>query len=237
MSGNPKLVGSNIIDCIPQTGECPNRCSECFYNGGRFYRTLDEPEIPSFGVVGDRIVRVNSGNDSNNNRDHVIQTTKKYRHKFYNTARPRFDFPGPVVLTLNPQWNNSIWRVRPVPSNLMFVRVRANIQDGPVVSEALDWYGRLGVPVVVTFMRYYSKEVIGERLVSEYEYRKHITNGYWVPKPEAIVRFMKGFVGMGLRMCGTSYSSFCVDCGHCEEFYWRTIKRMGDASQSSKEGA
>ena len=31
MSTNPKLVGSNIIDCIPQTGECPLKCTECFY--------------------------------------------------------------------------------------------------------------------------------------------------------------------------------------------------------------
>jgi len=47
MAINPKLIGSNIIDCIPHTGECPNKYGQefgedCFYNGGRFYRTLDE---------------------------------------------------------------------------------------------------------------------------------------------------------------------------------------------------
>jgi hypothetical protein len=54
---NPKLQGSNIIDAIPQTGSCPMTCPECFFNGGRFCRTLDESLLPTLEEVGDKIVR------------------------------------------------------------------------------------------------------------------------------------------------------------------------------------
>lgn len=226
---NPKLAGSRIIDCIPQTGECPNHYTECYYNGGRFYRPLDQPLLPTRAEACAKIVRVNSGNDSNNQRELVIEKTGMYQDKFYNTAIPRFDFPGPVVLTINPQWNSKLTLLGMAPDNLMFVRVRAHTQDVLTVRQALEHYSSLCVPVVVTFMRYYSKETFESALgasADDYVWKRHITNEYWVAKPEAIVRFMAGFVGTGLRMCGTPYSSFCVDCGHCEEFYYRTMDRL-----------
>jgi len=65
MAENPKLVGSRIVDCNPQTGDCPNACAECFYNGPAFYRTKEYSKFPHPDEVGDRIVRVNSGHDSN----------------------------------------------------------------------------------------------------------------------------------------------------------------------------
>jgi len=98
---NPKLKGTNIIDCIPQVGECKHQCPECFYNGGRFFRTLDEPWMPSLEEVGDKIVRVNSGNDSNSQKELVLEKTEQYRLKFFNTSVPNFDFPDPVVFTCN----------------------------------------------------------------------------------------------------------------------------------------
>ena len=174
MNGNPKLVGSNIVDCIPQTGECPNHCSECFYNGGRFFRTLDKPMFPTAKECEGKIVRVNSGNDSNNRREMVIAATDCYPHRFFNTAVPRLDFPAPVVLTINPQHNDVGAFVEP-PPNL---------------------------------------------------WKQHITNAYFLPKTEAILRFMAQFKGTGVRMCGTPWSSLCVDCGNCENFYWRTMRRM-----------
>ena len=52
---------------------------------------------------GDGIVRVNCGNDSNNQREHVIlASTAEYPRRFFNTSIAKFDFPGPVVLTANP---------------------------------------------------------------------------------------------------------------------------------------
>ena len=59
--------------------------------------------VPTPEEVGDGIVRMNCGNDWNNQRDLVIETAKKYQRFFFNTTIPRFDFPGPVVLTANPK--------------------------------------------------------------------------------------------------------------------------------------
>ena len=230
---NPKLAGSNIVDCIPQTGECPHKCSECFYNGGRFYRTLEEPLIPTVEEVAGRIVRVNCGNDSNNKREQVIRETARYRDKFYNTSIPKLDFPAPVVLTLNPQHGDKLWLVDPVPPNLMFVRVRAGLWESHAVTEAAAWYNekRRDVPVVATFMRYYDIEKIPIGYRDFYEHRKNISNSYWMPKTQAVLDFMAKFKFTGVKMCGTPWSSLCVDCGNCEAFYWRAIRRMAVAMQ------
>ena len=222
---NPKLVGSNIIDAIPQTGECPNHCSECFYNSGRFYRTLDEPLLPAPSETLGKIVRVNSGNDSNNHRQLVVQSTDHYQYKFYNTAIPRLDFPGPVVLTINPQHNKDAAFVDP-PRNLMFVRVRVGTWDTEIAKKAVGHYINHHTPVVMTFMRYYNAELIPESHKANYEWKQHILNPYWCPKTEAVIQFMEQFKATGVRLCGTPWSSLCVDCGNCEALYWRCVRRM-----------
>src|SRR4030043_2218245 len=99
---NPKLLGSSIVDCIPQVGNCPNNCPDCYFNAPGFFRTKDEPLIPTLEEVADKIVRVNSGHDSNLQKDLVLEVTKQYPKKFYNTSIPNFDFPAPVVFTCNP---------------------------------------------------------------------------------------------------------------------------------------
>ena len=132
---NPKLVGSKLIDCIPQTGLCPNACPECFYNGGRFYRTLDEPLLPSLEQADGRIVRVNSGHDSNLSRDIVLAATADYEHKFYNTSLPEFGFPAPVVFTCNGREPLLV----ECPPNVMFVRVRAVATRCRRNRQALGW--------------------------------------------------------------------------------------------------
>ena len=119
--GNPKLEGSGIIEAIPQTGECPIGCDECFYNGKRFYRSLDTPLLPSLQEAQGNIVRVNSGHDSNVQRGLVIKSTEQYLDKFYNTSIANFDFPGPVVFTANGR--KPILAKRGL-DNLMFVRAR-----------------------------------------------------------------------------------------------------------------
>lgn len=193
-SSNPKLAGSNLIDCIPQTGECPLDCDECFYNSGRFYRTLDEPLLPTEAEVGEKIVRVNSGHDSNLQSGRVIETTQHYSHKFYNTSIPDFGFPGPVVFTCNGR--------RPLmvecPENVMFVRIRCNTWDD--IQYLVKWYaGRQGVPVVLTFMRYYGDEAAHGADTpiptdcGDYEFRTHVSNAYWCPTPEAQVRMMRRY--------------------------------------------
>ncbi len=229
MDQNPKLEGSNLIDCIPQTGECPNHCPECFYNGGRFYRSLDTPLIPSAADAAGKIVRVNSGHDSNIERDKVLATVREaqYDHYFFNTSIPKLNFPGPVVLTVNPQNRpDQLHLVDPIPPNLMFVRVRARLDDWDLVRKVHKHYSQAEVPVVVTFMRYIDRPKLDLDLRAHYTHDTHITNRYWCPTSEGMSNFMATFKGSGIRMCGTPYSSFCADCGNCEYLYWRAVWNM-----------
>jgi hypothetical protein len=59
-SKNPKLIDTMIEDVIPQSGSCPLKCLECFYNAPGFYRPkkckLPDPE--KINKAG-KIVRVN----------------------------------------------------------------------------------------------------------------------------------------------------------------------------------
>lgn len=225
---NPKLIGTNIIDCIPQTGECPHKCPECFYNGGRFFRDVNEPWIPTKEQVGDKIVRVNSGNDSNNQRELVIEKTKNYDEVFYNTSIPKFDFPGPVVFTCNGGKKGELKLVDDV-DNLMFVRVRVDSWDLEVVDRAVEHYlEKHRVPVVLTFMRYYNGDLIPLWNQNDYEWRKSIINDYWCIKPEVILSIMTRYKGLGVRMCGTPAGSGCIDCRNCELLYYeKMVKRHG----------
>ena len=108
---NPKQEGTSYFDCIPQTGPCPIGCNQCFFNRpGAYYVPLDQlPLVPTPEEVGDGIVRMNCGNDSNNQRDLVIATAQRYKHYFFNTSVRNLDFPGPVVLTANPREEEPAW--------------------------------------------------------------------------------------------------------------------------------
>jgi len=225
---NPKLVGSNIIDCIPQVGECPHKCSECFYNGGRFYRDINIPQIPHYLEVMSRIVRMNSGNDSNNDRELVLAAAKNYRDVFFNTSVPQFDFPGPVVFTANRQCpDNKVHLVDNPPPNLMFVRARVTPWNVVDVGSVIGHYWRKHrIPVVLTFMRFYNDELIPRDRKYDYEWKEHIINDYWVPKLEMVLRIMGHLKGDGVRMCGTPYSSTCVDCRNCEFLYHECKRKL-----------
>jgi hypothetical protein len=233
---NPKLEGSNIVDCIPQVGPCPNNCNQCYYNRpGAFYVPIDQPSVPTPEEVGDRIVRMNCGHDSNIEWDKVIETAKRYRHFFFNTSIPNLNFPGPVVLTVNPNEESPIiWtspKIAGTPNNLMFVRFRVsptNIEH--VWRQSLNWTG-LQIPVVLTFMAYYDREpVVPVKVglpVPCYEWKVRHVNSYWCPTPAFIALVMDGFKHNRLvSVCGTKTGPFCRDCHNCESYYWNTIKRM-----------
>ncbi len=218
---NPKLKDSNIIEAIPQIGECPIGCEECFYNGGRFFRTLEEPLLPTAEEAEGKIVRVNTGHDSNIQRKLVLEKTAGYRLKFFNTSIPRFDFPGPVAFTCN---GKKLLLVEPT-SNLMVVRIRVSTWNFKEVDRAVEHYlARHKIPVLLTFMRYYDVSKIRNK--ENYEKKEHILNEYWCLKPEAILRVLERYKGRGVRMCGTPVSSFCVDCRNCEFLYWDCLRRM-----------
>lgn len=225
MSGqNPKMAGSNLVDCIPQTGECPIRCEECFYNSGRFYRTLDMSLIPSIKESKGKIVRVNSGHDSNIQRELVIKVTEKYKHKFYNTSLPNFDFPAPVVFTCN---GRKLILVEEDLHKLMFVRIRTSAFNIADVDVAVNYYLREHkIPVVLTFMRYYDGSKIPLGFRKYFEFKKHILNSYWCHTEETHLAILSRYKGTGVRMCGTPVSSYCVDCRNCELLYWEYYRRQ-----------
>jgi len=225
MTENPKLKNSNIIDAIPQTGECPLKCAECFYNGGRFYRTTQESLLPTEEQAKDKIIRVNSGHDSNINREKVIEATAKYPNKFFNTSLPNFDFPAPVVFTCNGR--NLILAEKGL-ENVMFVRVRAAIFDLETIDKAVQHYlVKHKVPVVLTFMRYYDEKAIPEEYHKFFEFKKHVLNSYYCHTLEAQAKVMERYKGLGVRMCGTQFSSYCVDCGNCELLYLKHLSSFG----------
>ena len=226
---NPKLIGSNIIDVIPQIGRCPMNCSQCFYNReGGFFRTLDEPLLVTLAEAAGKIVRVNTGHDSNIQRGLVLKKTAIYEHRFYNTSIPRFNFCGyPVVFTCN---GHGLILASNPPANLMFVRFRLATNNLAEADRAVEYYWvEHGIPVVMTFMRYFDKDAVPD--LEQYEFRQHIINSYWMIKPEMMIRIMSRWSKatppiLGVRMCGTPHSSLCVDCGNCELLYWDCSRRM-----------
>ena len=230
---NPKTKGSGIICMIPETGTCPNKCSDCFFQSGRSYlEPLEEnlPNIPEEKDISGRILRVNDGNDSNVQREVVIGKSRWYRHKFYNTAIPKEldSFPGPVVLTVNPGQMTDIdyHQLVEIPKNLMFVRFRTNIGNVDLLIDAVKYYTSKEIPVVVTFMAYYKESC--DAFKEAYTFKKRTLNSYWVLKPSFWWGIMVNFRDNPLvYSCGKGPDSYsCSRCGNCIREYYNTMERM-----------
>lgn len=235
---NPKLENTRLFDCIPQQGPCPMNCNQCFYNRhGAFFMDINKPHMPSLEEIGDGIVRVNSGNDSNNQRDFVIAETEHYKNRFFNTCIPKLDFPAPVVFTANSQEEKPAYTPKDAgsPRNLMFVRLRVSSTNIDLVTDATKVWTKVQIPVVLTFMRYYTAKpntnTVADQLGLDpervYTWKRHIINSYWCPTSEFIKEVMSLFCNKRLvSLCGSLDSPFCRDCLNCETYYWQTIKRM-----------
>ena len=238
---NPKQEGTNIFDCKPQIGPCPIGCNQCFYNRpGAFYSDIQQPIMPTLDEVGDGIVRVNSGHDSNIGRDEVIRATERYPKRFFNTSIPNFDFPAPVVLTANPKeedersyalpdWHGEDW-YSPAP-NLMFVRLRTSATNLAQIDAAVAAWTAAQVPVVITFMAYYDHEpVVPEDLIFKgqcYEWRVRHINSYWCPTKDFMRWVMSRYRSNRLvTMCGSVETGYCRACRNCETYYQQTMKRL-----------
>lgn len=219
---NPKQEGSNLFDCKPQVGKCPLDCNQCFYNRpNAFYVSIDEPNIPTPAEVGDGIVRMNCGHDSNIQRDLVIETAQQYKKVFFNTSIPRFDFPGPVVFTANPKEEES--PILKTSNNLMFVRLRISSTNLWAIKYAISVYAECWhVPVVLTFMAYYEEPPSKK----DYVWRIRHINSYWCAKRDFMKSVMDRFGGRLVTMCGTLDSNWCRDCRNCETYYWQTMKHL-----------
>ncbi len=235
---NPKCKGSGIITCIPQTGKCPNNCSDCFFQSGRSYlEPLDKnlPQIPSTKQAEHKIVRMNDGNDSNVNRELVVQTALNYKDYFYNTSIPKDikKFNAPVVLTINPgkTTDNSFYKLDPIPKNLMFVRIRTNMWNiDNIVFPAVDYYTSRKLPVVLTFMAYFLTPIPNEyRYKSHYIWKQRTSNKYWCLKQESINYIMDLFASNPyVYSCGYKGEHFCKFCGNCIREYYNTKERMNE---------
>ncbi len=180
---NPKQQGTCFQDCRPQVGKCPIGCNECFYNReGAFYSDINQPYIPLPEAVGNDLVRLNCGHDSNIQREVVIETALKYKRFFFNTSLPRLDFPGPVVFTANGKEEERAWapysiggcKVKKMPTdqeqyydNLMFVRLRTSPTNLEFVSDAVTEWSCAGITSVLTFMAYYDQDPPGTRRVGD----------------------------------------------------------------------
>lgn len=232
---NPKLVNTKFWDCVPQVGPCPIGCSQCFYNRpGAYYAPIDVPNIPDPDEVGNGIVRMNCGNDSNNQRELVIKTAIQYQRYFFNTSIPKFDFPGPVVLTANPKEEKEYFPPpKHIPINLMFVRLRVSGTNLALIDEAVAAWTATKVPVVLTFMAYYDKDVsvctddidIPANLC--YVWKTRHINEYWCATPlfmEAVLRRYRD--NRLVSMCSSLECSYCRECLNCETYYIQTMKRL-----------
>lgn len=232
MTRNPKQEGSNVYDCKPQTGPCPIGCNQCFYNrDGAFYVDIHEPHMPTVEEVGNGIMRVNSGHDSNIEREKVIDETEKYEKRFFNTSIPKFDFPAPVVWTANPKEEEPVPEVD-IPDNVMFIRLRVSSTNWKHIKYAIEAYCDL-VPIVLTFMAYYDKE---PECATNYVWKKRHLNSYWCPTRE----FMKMTVnkakeiaigGRNIVLCSDLDAYQCEDCRNCETYYYQTIKHMKEVGK------
>jgi hypothetical protein len=234
---NPKLEGSKVFDCIPQKGPCPNNCNQCFYNrSGAFFTDIQKPLFPTVKEVGDGIVRVNSGHDSNIDKQYVMESTKQYKHRFFNTSIPDLNFPGPVVFTANSKEEKKAYEPHKYYDhrrdiNLMFVRLRVSPTNLLYISDAVNEWNKFKIPVVLTFMRYYDSPPTLSCLPAEssYEKRKHILNEYWCPTKYFMKYVRNKFRWHNLvSICGSYSSSLCKDCGNCWHWYWITKKRMDE---------
>lgn len=231
---NPKTKDSGIICCIPQEGTCPMRCADCYFQSGRSYlEPLEEnlPNMPPAELAVNRVVRVNDGNDSSNNRQLVIEATQIYKHKFYNTSVPNglAVFDAPVVLTVNPgpMTNHDAHLIDP-PIQLMFVRFRANTWNLLLADTVIRYYTELDIPVVMTFMAYYDTD-IPLPFRDDYARRRRTTNEYYAITKEAFDRVMHPYIDNPLvHSCGKeTVTTLCKYCGNCLREYYNTLVRMG----------
>ncbi|MFH1759431.1 MAG: hypothetical protein ABH822_02655 [Patescibacteria group bacterium] len=234
---NPKTKNSGIICAIPQTRTCPTKCDDCFFQSGRSYlEPLDDnlPNMPDPTECEFCVVRVNDGNDSNNQPELVMESTKQYRWRFYNTSMPKNldEFDAPVVLTVNPAKMTDVKAhlVDPAPTNLMFVRVRTNTWNLDLVDEVVKHYSEREVPIILTFMAYFTGQIpTGHE--NNYVHRKRTLNSYnaittaaW-EEIMARYKYNKWVYSCG-KIEGEKGTSACRHCGNCLREYFATMARF-----------
>jgi len=239
---NPKTKGSGIIAAIPQEGRCPQECADCFFQSGRSYlEPLEDnlPNLPPVEMISNSVVRINDGHDSSIQTEKVLEWLEKAKpeHYFFNTSVPACleRFPGPVVLTVNPgiSTDKSFYAIGKyaIPTNLMMVRVRTNTWNIDLVDQVVSYYTRSEVPVILTFMAYYSPESVPKEHHRNYQWRKRTLNSYWAITTSAWRRIMNRYrdnkwVHSCGKIEGEKGDTHCRFCGNCIREYFATMERL-----------
>lgn len=232
---NPKTKSSGILCCIPQTGLCPNKCEDCFFQSGRSYLEPLSDNLPNIPPTVDKcLYRINDGNDSNVHRREVIRIASQFPMHFYNTALAKDlgKFDAPVVLTLNPgdMTDKKCHWLKPIPTNLMFVRFRINTWNLDMATKAVDYYSQRETPIVLTFMAYFRAN-LPKRHQQNYIWRRRTLNSYWAITTEAwegvmsLWKYNKWVYCCG-KVEGEKGTTKCRHCGNCIREYFATICRM-----------
>lgn len=230
---NPKTKGSGIYCAIPQDYKpCSRNCKDCFFQNGRSYlEPLVEnlPNIPPKEIIDNFVIRVNDGLDSGQDIDRVIEVTKNWPNKFYNTTNiAALEYlPSPTVLTINPG-NFTDERFHfPYQSSYkpMAVRFRANMWNQKLLKLAVEYWTSQDVPVIITFMRYYEKPKEIDSCLDCYDYKDHILNPSWSININGWENIMWDYAGCNSLVfaCGAGPDKpLCKDCGVCLQLYWRS---------------
>lgn len=233
---NPKTKGSGIYCAIPQEYQkCTRNCSDCFFQNGRSYlEPLAEnlPNIPPKEIIDNFVIRVNDGLDSGQDIEQVIEVTQNWPNKFYNTSwfnefvyRKLYEH-GPIVLTINPgsMIDKEVWvPITSFKRFFMAVRFLANMWNQEGLKKAVEYWTSQDVPVIITFMRYYSRPSGLDIHGLYYNYKKHILNPSWAINWSGWEEIVTPYWNNPLVFtCGAGPDKpLCKDCGVCLQLYWR----------------
>ena len=197
--------------------------------------------MPTLEEAKNKVVRVNDGNDSCVKIDLVMEAVKDFPMKFYNTSicsYPKIEkFDAPFVLTVNPgnmtdsDWHKLFVGYHECGKKLMFVRFRTNMWNLSALDEAINYYTHFEIPVVLTFMAYYSEDSIPEQYRKYYVYRKRTLNSYWAITTAGLDMVMSkykynSFVYSCGRVEGELGTTCCKRCGNCLREYFNAIEKM-----------
>jgi hypothetical protein len=208
-------------------------CGHCHFQDGRSHLgRLNEPNMPTLKEAEGHIISVNGdGHDSNNNPRFVMNAVASFKNRFYNTSMPGalHKFDAPVVLTVNPGrcTDEKFTPLDQIPTNLMFARVRVNTWNLELVDSAIEYYSSKGIPIVLTFMTYYSRDIpVSHKKNYVQSHVKNIT--CFTIRQQAWEEVMARYLDNELvYSCGTNANGqFCKNCGNCQREYQVTMARL-----------
>lgn len=116
----------------------------------------------------------------------------------------------------------------------MFVRFRVNMWNLWLLREAVNYYAKREVPIVLTFMAYYDESSIPTMFKGNYIFRERTINSYYAITTESwrrVSRFWEDteydkWVYTCGKIEGERGTTLCRFCGNCIREYHATMERM-----------